>query len=345
MRTAKYFVAAGLVVCGMPGLANAQWYVGADAGANYSDTTKAKALGSKYKTEYDWGYAVLGQVGYSFGAPKIEFELGYRDNDVKKIAGASGVNGDLGTFSQMVNGIYDFMPNARIHPFLGAGIGGAYVRANDVRLVSGGSSYSADGYQFAYQGIAGIGYDIDRNWTVKAQYRYFATTDLSDRVDNVKVKLPNSNQSVLVGLTYRFNSPAPAPVIAPPPAPVAMPAPPPVPVKPMPAPQKNFMVFFDFDKAVITPQASRIITEAAAAAKAGHSTSVNVTGYTDLSGTVKYNMALSIKRANAVKDSLVAQGVPANEIVVVGKGKSDPLVPTKDGVREPQNRRVTIVLE
>ena len=55
-------------------------------------------------------------------------------------------------------------------------------------------------------------------------------------------------------------------------------------------------------------------------------------------------MALSLRRANAVKDQLVREGIPATQIVVVGKGESQPLVPTADGVREPQNRRMEIVV-
>jgi outer membrane protein OmpA-like peptidoglycan-associated protein len=69
-----------------------------------------------------------------------------------------------------------------------------------------------------------------------------------------------------------------------------------------------------------------------------------LTGYTDSTGSAKYNMALSLRRASAVKASLVRLGTPADEISVVGKGKGDQLVPTGDGVREPQNRRVLIVL-
>jgi outer membrane protein OmpA-like peptidoglycan-associated protein len=56
-------------------------------------------------------------------------------------------------------------------------------------------------------------------------------------------------------------------------------------------------------------------------------------------------MALSLRRANAVKDSLVREGVPASAITVIGRGESNPLVPTGDGVREPQNRRVEIVVQ
>jgi outer membrane protein OmpA-like peptidoglycan-associated protein len=69
-----------------------------------------------------------------------------------------------------------------------------------------------------------------------------------------------------------------------------------------------------------------------------------VTGHADRSGSDAYNMALSLRRANAVKDQLVREGIAANQIVVVGRGESQPLVPTADGVREPQNRRVEIVL-
>ena len=56
-------------------------------------------------------------------------------------------------------------------------------------------------------------------------------------------------------------------------------------------------------------------------------------------------MALSLRRANSVKNELVRQGVPADAIAVIGKGESNPLVATGDGVREPQNRRVEIVIE
>jgi hypothetical protein len=56
-------------------------------------------------------------------------------------------------------------------------------------------------------------------------------------------------------------------------------------------------------------------------------------------------MALSLRRANTVKDSLVRNGVPASAISVIGKGESQPLVQTADGVREPQNRRVEIVID
>ncbi|MBL8673808.1 MAG: OmpA family protein [Rhodospirillales bacterium] len=113
---------------------------------------------------------------------------------------------------------------------------------------------------------------------------------------------------------------------------------------PPPAGKKSYIVFFDFDRALITPTAATTIKQAAADAKAGKSTRLDVTGHADKSGGDAYNMALSLRRANAVKDQLVREGIPANQIAVVGRGESMPLVQTADGVREPQNRRVEIVL-
>ena len=72
---------------------------------------------------------------------------------------------------------------------------------------------------------------------------------------------------------------------------------------------------------------------------------VAVTGHTDTVGTMEYNKALSERRAASVKAALIADGIPVDQISATGVGKSDLLVPTQDGVREPQNRRVEIVFE
>jgi outer membrane autotransporter protein len=124
-------------------------------------------------------------------------------------------------------------------------------------------------------------------------------------------------------------------------SPVAAAAPPPAPPA---APKKNYIVFFDFDRSNITADAQRVIDEAATAAKAGNSARVQLTGHTDRSGSEQYNMALSMRRGEAVKQAMIARGIPANSIVIISRGESQPLVPTADGVREPQNRRVEIVL-
>jgi OOP family OmpA-OmpF porin len=126
------------------------------------------------------------------------------------------------------------------------------------------------------------------------------------------------------------------------PKPVAV-APPPAPA-PAPAPASTYLVFFDWDRANITPEAQAILRNAADAAKKLGTVRINATGHADRSGTATYNMGLSQRRADAVRAALVGLGIPQSEIAVFAKGETDPLVPTPDGVREPQNRRVEIVL-
>ncbi|HTJ62334.1 MAG TPA: OmpA family protein [Alphaproteobacteria bacterium] len=119
--------------------------------------------------------------------------------------------------------------------------------------------------------------------------------------------------------------------------------PPPV-VAPAPAP-KSYLVFFDFNKSDLTPQAKDIVDTAAKNAAANKVTQLTVTGHTDTVGSDAYNMRLSRRRAESVAAQLEKDGVPSSEIAIVAKGKRDLLVPTADGVREPQNRRVQIVFD
>ncbi|CAA7626793.1 Outer membrane protein and related peptidoglycan-associated protein [Candidatus Terasakiella magnetica] len=341
MRSFKTLIAAA-IVASVPTLAQAQWYVGADVGAGFLQDSKNSGNGFNYKSSSDAGWLAIGEVGYAFGPMKLEAEISYRANGIDKVAGQNG-KGDTSAIAPMVNGVYEFLPQSAIHPFVGAGIGAAYVNAGTVSQ-NGTNVYKGGDWQFAYQGFAGVGYDISQNVELKAQYRYFSTLDYKTKAIPGGQKLTSeyADHAILIGFNYKFGAPEAAP--APAPVPIVAPTPVPTPVVKPAAVQKNFMVFFDFDKAAITPEANRIIQQAAAAAKANSATRIDLSGHTDMAGSDKYNQALSQKRGNAVKDQLIAQGVPAAQIVVVAKGKSSPLVPTPDGVREPQNRRVEIIL-
>ncbi len=112
-----------------------------------------------------------------------------------------------------------------------------------------------------------------------------------------------------------------------------------------PAVARSYMVFFDFNKSDLTPQAAAVVDQAAKNATPAKATTLTVTGHTDTVGSDAYNMRLSRRRAESVAAQLGKDGIPAGEIAIVAKGKRDLLVPTKDGVREPQNRRVTIVYD
>ena len=114
---------------------------------------------------------------------------------------------------------------------------------------------------------------------------------------------------------------------------------------PAPAPSRSYLVFFDWDKAALTDRARQIIKEAADNSTHVQYTRIGVNGYTDTSGTPQYNMGLSIRRANAVAGELVSDGVPRSAISIQGFGETHLLVPTGAGVREPQNRRVEIIIQ
>lgn len=338
MRGLKTLLLAG-VIAGIPAVASAQWYVGADAGINFGKDTKYTGGGDSTKGKRDAvGFTGLVQGGYAFnhssvGTPKVELEAGWRYAGFNKFDGVKG-SGQTNAISIMLNGIYEFMPTSNWHPFLGAGIGTAWLSYENT--APGYNKVHGDEWKFAYQGIAGVAYDFNKNLAAKLQYRYFATagkTNLKFAGETVKADY-YSDHSILVGLTYKFNKPAPAPVAAA--APVAAPAPAPM--------AKTFEVFFDFDKYNITPAGQKVIDQAVASAKAGNATRIDLTGHTDTVGSDKYNLALSLKRANAVKAVMVKEGIAADIISAKGVGKAGLLVPTPDGVREAQNRRVEILI-
>jgi hypothetical protein len=121
--------------------------------------------------------------------------------------------------------------------------------------------------------------------------------------------------------------------------------PPPPPPPPQPAAPPSFMVFFDWDSIKLSDASLNVLSQAVTAFRSMQGARITATGHTDTSGSPQYNMALSLRRANTVKAELVRQGVPAAAISTVGVGEEGLLVQTGDGVREPQNRRVEIVVQ
>jgi OOP family OmpA-OmpF porin len=112
-----------------------------------------------------------------------------------------------------------------------------------------------------------------------------------------------------------------------------------------PAMPSSYIVYFDFDKSNIRPDAKTVIQQVISDANKVGTPPISVTGYTDLSGSEDYNMALSLRRADAVRDALIKGGVAADQITTAGRGEADPAVPTADGVREQANRRAEIIIQ
>ena len=106
----------------------------------------------------------------------------------------------------------------------------------------------------------------------------------------------------------------------------------------------RYLVFFAFDRAELTDEDRQTVAQAAEDYRRTGTAQITATGHTDTSGSAEYNLGLSQRRAEAVAAELIRLGVPAADIVTMGQGEEDLLVPTADGVREPRNRRVEILV-
>jgi outer membrane protein OmpA-like peptidoglycan-associated protein len=103
-----------------------------------------------------------------------------------------------------------------------------------------------------------------------------------------------------------------------------------------------YIVFFDWDKSDIMPEAASVLDSAITAYGDCANVPIMLAGYADRSGTVRYNLGLSARRNASVRACLTSHGIPDTAITSQAFGESNPRVPTADGVREPQNRRVEI---
>ena len=295
------------------------------------------------------GYGVEASAGYGFNNGwRVEVEGNYLNNKLNKVKAdgmdyaASGHNERYGAF---VNGIFDFDVSLPwLYPYLGAGIGWQQVDYKNFQsgLIGVNQSHNS----LAYQGIVGMSFPIApvMGLSATAEYRFIGLATARKYRGDVAM-MPGSFKSqgaytnvFNIGLRYEFAPPAP-PAPAPTPAEVSAPA-----SVPAPVPAKTYLVFFDWDKYSLTPSATQIIQQAADNSKTANLTTLSVNGYTDTSGGASYNMGLSIRRAKTVAAQLIADGVSSSEIEIHGFGETHLLVPTGPGVREPQNRRVEIIL-
>jgi len=103
-----------------------------------------------------------------------------------------------------------------------------------------------------------------------------------------------------------------------------------------------FIVFFEWDKSDITPEAASILDNAVSQYQSCGNAQVMVAGYTDTSGTAKYNQGLSQRRADTVKAYLTSHSIPDASVTTNAFGETNLRVQTADGVREVQNRRVEV---
>jgi len=106
----------------------------------------------------------------------------------------------------------------------------------------------------------------------------------------------------------------------------------------------SFILYFEHDSAKMTQESKDLLPEVLKTIKNRKSTEVYVMGHTDLVGADAYNIQLSSRRANYVRDLLVSRGIKSSSLWVSYYGKARPLVPTNDEVPEPRNRRVEVIV-
>ncbi len=354
MKAQRFLMLAGLALALLgPGSAQAQstkpaWYVGLGGMPVFQENADSNVDNITNIIKYKTGWGVVGSGGYIWGNGfRTEAELAYRRAKVDTVEGTNAGpsnGGHMSNVSMMGNVLYDIYTGTMVTPYLGAGIGLGIPMADDMRTING-RTLDSTRPTFAYQFIGGMAAAMTHNWALTADYRYFRTldekykTNLGDRATT-----DNSSHNVVLGIRYTFAPPEarPLPPVAQP-APVPAPAAPPVVRPAVPEVPQSYMVFFDFDKSILTPEAKRIIATAAEDYKSGKYVRIVVTGHTDTMGTPQYNQKLSERRAASVKKEFNRLGVPSGEIHMVGAGESSLLVPTNDQVREAQNRRAEIV--
>jgi outer membrane protein OmpA-like peptidoglycan-associated protein len=297
------------------------------------------------KADFNPGWAAFAEGGWGFGNGfRAEVEGGWIHNGVSGIEGGGSGSGHSRLRTLLVNALYDFDTGTAFVPHVGAGLGLANMSFRNLGSLEG-NTVSGTENVLGYQAIVGFDYAVAPQLKLGFDYRFIgagtAGFDTSPAVGRGNAEFMTN--VLTVGLRWDLAPPPPAPVpsVTPPPPPPP-PAPPPAAA---PEAKRSFQVFFDFDKSNITDAAARVIQSAADAVKTGHVVSIMVTGHTDTVGSAAYNQGLSERRAAAVKMALVADGVSGGEISTVGVGKTGLLVPTADGVREPQNRRAEIVLQ
>lgn len=292
-------------------------------------------------------------------------------------ATSRNAGGNTSVLSFMINGMLDFGDDDGISGFVGGGVGMARVKANNYRNFSNATPFLDDSdSKLAWQVFAGVRQAITDNIDVTVKYRFFNVDKVRMTAFNGQdAELRFRSHSLLGGITFRFGSKrrievckeTGAPITAANPCatticeqggqvdPLDLKCPDPTtaamrrctPDGPLVAldyvcVRGPFIVFFDWDRSVLSKEAMDILDNAAAQYDRTGSAQVSIEGHADTSGRAGYNEGLSQARVAAVRDYLVGRQIPESVMVPMAYGERCPAVDSGDGVREPQNRRVEI---
>lgn len=306
-------------------------WIGAKAGNNRSDIAGAPVASAKNASTYGFE----GGYNWDMGAVLLGVD-GFADFN-QKADHATAVPATVANYGSDVYGL-DVklgLPSGNWLPYAKLGYGSA-------RLTGTGATGSGSG---AHLGL-GVEYKFAPHWSVAGEY-----TTISDKFNNKTQKLNNNN--LTIGVNYYFDEAYVAPVAAAAVKEVAAPAPAPV-AAPVAAPQVAYKTIFtdkpvtiegtnfNTNSAKLKPAADKKLAEVVDFTVKYPESNLAVTGYTDSTGSAKYNLKLSEKRAESVKAYLVKKGVAADRISTKGEGEANPVGDNKTRAGRAQNRRVEI---
>jgi len=348
-------------------------YIGVDGGLNWESPQDYRSDGSVVdRLHFKRGWEAGLVSGYSFASGlRPELELAYRRNNLGHDEFGQGGGYDNAD-SALANLWYDFKapsgPFSVVHPYLGGGAGAVRSHYHNA-TIAGGEIASDYATEFGYQAGAGVGFDVTPRLTLSLDYRHLWTNRGSFRdtfVAPLDVKQRYLANTALLSVRYAFGSPPAVAVAAPPPlpppplpAPVVAAAPPPPPIVVAPAPctapagfqvdahcqiidQKVVVraVDFEYNSAQLTGPARQTLDQVGSALAAQPGLIVEIQGYTDSTGPAEYNLRLSQRRAQSVKEYLVSKGVIESTLAAHGYGKENPMYSNATAEGRAQNRRV-----
>lgn len=185
----------------------AQYYLGGQAGWTglpyQTDTLEGDAA---IPVSFNAGYNVGVRGGYRFGSWRFEEEYSYRHNNVAEYGEASAaVNGNRHSHSIMTNVVYDFILGWPVSPHVGVGIGAMNV-SDHLSIQGSGILFNDSSWQFGYQAIAGLRYEINPCLALDLDYRYLATTESMFRIPNTRLyyRTGDNTNNFSASLTYLF---------------------------------------------------------------------------------------------------------------------------------------------
>ena len=220
-KSSRLLVAAACYMAlslGIGRRAYAGFYAGVEGGATFfnNDYTRVvipplPTIGTH--TNYHVGWLAGASAGYEFPLGlAVEEEFAFRESDINRIANSAGVlfkGGDAHSYSIMTNAYYRWHNPTPFTPYIGGGVGESTVVLNNVRPAGASGNFGGDDAVFGYQGIGGVSYALSQQWSIAAEYRYFATLrpGFESNVagaNNVKICPDYGSHNAMLRVTYNL---------------------------------------------------------------------------------------------------------------------------------------------